>query len=273
MEKKDIHKLVLRYVLTLFVVVFLFAATGAVANWGSSLAPARTLTVSAQGKTTAAPDLAEVSFSVVSQGKDPDALNADNNQAMTAVIDFVKSLNIASSDIATTNYDLEPNYTTNTVTTPIEPVSVGASLVPVAPVTPVRTTSSSTISGYTLTQTVQVKIHDFTNIAKLLGGLPPLGINQISGVTFTFNDPDSVLAVARADAMTKAKAKAAAMAGEAGVSLGEIVNVQEYGNVPVQPMYNVAEPMAAMSAEAAVSPTIEPGTQDITDQVTIVYKL
>ena len=74
MEKKDIYKLVLRYVLTLFVVVFLVVAAGAVSRWGSSLAPARELTVSAQGKTTATPDLAEVSFSVISQGSEPNAL-------------------------------------------------------------------------------------------------------------------------------------------------------------------------------------------------------
>ena len=108
---------------------------------------------------------------------------------------------------------------------------------------PVPTTiNSNTIIGYTLTQSVEVKVRDFTNIAKLLGGLPPLGINQIGGVTFTFDNPDNVLAIARADAMAKAKAKAAEMAGEAGVSLGEVVNVQEYGNIPIYPMMNAAEP-------------------------------
>jgi uncharacterized protein YggE len=272
MEKKDIHKLVLRYILTLFVVALVAVALGAISSWGKSLTPARELTVSAEGKTTAAPDLAEVSFSVVSQGKDPDSLNTDNNQEMSTVLDFVKSLGIASSDIATVNYDLSPNYETTTVTAPIAPVSMGASLVPV-PMEPVRTTSSSTISGYTLTQTVEVKIHDFTNIAKLLGGLPPLGVNNIGGVTFTFNDPDEFVAIARGDAMAKAKEKAAQMAGEAGVALGNVVNVQEYGNVPIVPMNYAAAPMAAGVSSAAVAPTIEPGTQDITDQVTIVYEL
>jgi uncharacterized protein YggE len=265
MEKKDVHKLVLWYVLTLFVVVFLFGATGAVSNWGNSLVSARTLTVSANGKTTATPDLAEVSFSVVSQGKDPNALNADNNQKMSAVIAFVKSLTIASSDIATTNYDLEPNYPT--VVNEIYPVNL-----PMVPAVP-STINSNTIIGYTLTQSVEVKVRDFTNIAKLLGGLPPLGINQIGGVSFTFDNPDKFLAVARGDALAKAKVKAAEMAGEAGVSLGKVMSVQEYGNVPYYPTMNMASPMAAGISSKSVAPTIEPGTQDITDQVTIVYAL
>lgn len=259
MEKKDIYKLVLRYVLVLFVIIFLVVAAGAVSRWGSSLAPARTLSVSAQGKTTAAPDLAEVSFSVISQGKDPNSLNADNNQKMSAVIDFVKSLSIASSDIATVNYDLSPNYYT-------PPVNM--TMIPATGVT-----SPETIVGYTLTQTVEVKVRDFTNIAKLLGGLPPLGINQISGVSFTFDNPDKFLAVARADAMAKAAAKATEMAGEAGISLGDIVNVEENSNIPVYPMSYAPMAMESGAARAPVAPTIEPGTQDITDQVTVVYGL
>ncbi len=259
MEKKDIHKLVLQYVLTLFLVMFIAVALGAVSRWGISFAPARTLTVSAQGKTTAAPDLTEVSFSVISQGKDPNALNVDNNQKMSAVVNFAKSLNIASSDIATTNYDLSPNYPATAVNMP---------MFPAAP----STINPNTIIGYTLTQTVQVKIRDFANIAKLLGELPSLGINQISGVTFTFDNPDKFLAVARGDAMAKAKVKAGEIAGEAGVSLGEVVNVQEYGNIPVYPMY-AAKAMVAGGANPSVAPTIEPGTQDITDQVTIIYEL
>jgi hypothetical protein len=135
------------------------------------------------------------------------------------------------------------------------------------------TINANTIIGYTLTQSVEVKVRDFANIAKLLGGLPPLGINRIGGVTFTFDNSDNVLAIARADAMAKAKAKAVEMAGEAGVALGEVVSVQEYGNIPVYPMMNEAAPMAAGVSSASVSPTIEPGTQDITDQVTVVYSL
>ena len=159
--------------------------------------------------------------------------------------------NIATSDIATTGYDLEPAYNYD------------------------NTTQRNYITGYTLTQTVTVKIHDLTNVATVLGGLAPLGVNQIGGVTFTFNDPDEFLAVARADAMNKAEAKAMQMASEAGTSLGEVVNVSENSIVPQPyPVYNMAAPMAAMGASSAAStPNIQPGSQDVTDNVTITYAL
>ena len=131
------------------------------------------------------------------------------------------------------------------------------------------------ITGYTLTQTVTVKIHDLTNVATVLERLAPLGVNQIGGVNFTFNNPDTFVALARVDAMNKAEAKAVQMANQAGASLGEVVNVAENSYVPQPvPVYNTAVPMAAMGASSAVStPNIQPGSQDVTDNVTITYAL
>ncbi|MDR3581813.1 MAG: SIMPL domain-containing protein, partial [Candidatus Pacebacteria bacterium] len=82
----------------------------AVVHYSNSLAPARTVVVTAEGKTTATPDLAELSFSVVTQGKDPQVLATNNNTKMNSVMQFLSEQNIASSDIQTVSYDLQPNY-------------------------------------------------------------------------------------------------------------------------------------------------------------------
>lgn len=110
-------------------------------------------------------------------------------------------------------------------------------------------------------------------MASVLGGLAPLGVNQIGGVTFTFADDEKVLAAARADAFTKARTKAKEMASEAGVSLGNVLGVSENHYIPgPQPVYSMAN--SAMGAGvASVAPSIQPGTQDITDTVNITYQL
>jgi uncharacterized protein YggE len=223
----------------------------ALVQWASSVPPARTITVSAEGKTTATPDLAEITFSVVTTGQNPQTLEANNTSKMNAALEFLTSQNIATSDIATTGYDLEPAYNYD------------------------NNTQRNYITGYTLTQTVTVKIHDLSSVATVLGGLAPLGVNQIGGVDFTFNDPDTFLAVARADAMNKAEIEARQMAGEAGTSLGAVVNISENGVIP-QPYrtYNMAASTAGMAVPEAVStPNIQPGSQDVTDNVTITYAL
>ena len=212
--------------------------------------PARTITVSAEGKTTVSPDIAQISFSVVSQGQNPEALTTNNNDKMSAVIQFVKSQGIDAKDIKTTNYDLSPNYQWD------------------------KNTQRNFITGYTLTQTVLVKVRDLAKVATVVGGLAPLGVNQIGGINFTFDDPESFLAMARADAFTKAEAKAKAMAAGAGVTLGRVLNVGEYGSMPYPRAYFADKTMEVGGLGAAPSlPTIEPGTQDVTDQVTITYEL
>jgi len=251
MNKEDM-KIWFWGLLDVFIVVAIigsvFFVIPTLTRFGGSFTPARTITVSAEGKTTATPDLAELSFSVVSQGKNPADLQTANDSKMSAVITFVTSEGIASSDIATTAYDLSPTYQYDT------------------------NTNRNYVTGYTLTQTVSVKVHDLTKVAAVIGGLTPLGVNQIGGVNFTFNDPDTTLAVARADALSKAKAKAMTMAAGAGTSLGEVVNVAESGIIPT-PYYSGAPTGVAMMSTASVAPTIEPGTQDVTDNVTITYEL
>ena len=250
---KDNVKLWFWALLDVFVAVvvigMVFFVMPMLSQWGGSFSPTRTITVSAEGKTTATPDLAELSFSVVSQGKNPADLETNNDSKMSAVIAFVKSQGIASSDVATTAYDLSPNYQYD------------------------RNWNRNYITGYTLTQTVTVKIHDLTKVASVIGGLTPLGVNEIGGVNFTFADTEKFLIVARADALVKAKEKAIAMAGGAGVALGDVVNISENGIVPpLYRSYAVSNGGAMMSAGVS-APTIESGTQDMTDDVTVTYEL
>ncbi len=214
--------------------------------YGRSLGPSRTVTVTAQGKTTATPDLAELTFSVVTQGANPQSLSNSNNAQMGSVMQFLEGQGIASSDVQTVSYDLQPNYQYP------------------------KTGTQGLINGYTLTQSVQVKIHDLTKVAAVIGGLAPLGVNQIGGVNFTFNDQTQFLAVARADALQKAWQMAAQMAAAEGVPLGSVVSVTENSYIPgPRPMMYAA----AMGTASAVAPTIQPGSEDITDTVTVTYGL
>ncbi len=232
-------------ILILFLVAF---AMPSAVTWERSFVPARTITVSAQGMTTVTPDEAVVNVSVVTQGTNPQTLSDNNNTKMNGVMQFISSQNIASSDIATTGYDLQPNYSYD------------------------KTSQRNYITGYTLTQTVQVKIRDLTKVADVLGGLAPLGVNQIGGVNFTFQNPDEFVAIARGQAMTNAQTEATQMAAQAGASLGEVVTVTESQNMP-QPYPVYAMSAGLGGAPSAVTPSIAPGTQDVTDMVTVTYAL
>lgn len=216
-------------------------------KFGDSLISANTVSVSAEGKVTVSPDIAKLSFSVVSEGTDPESLTQDNIKKMNSAIDFIKSQGVDSKDIKTVQYDLSPRYEYN------------------------EEKKRSFISGYQMTQTVLIKIRDLTKPAKILGGLPELGINQINSITFEIDEPEKYLAEARNQAFAKAGQKAKEMAGANNVKLGKIINFSEYqGGGPI-PYYETLGMGGAGAIKSA--PSIQPGSQEITVSVSITYEL
>lgn len=233
-----------------WVLGFLFVGLPSLKRIASSFSSSRSITVTAEGKALASPDLAELSFSVVSQGKNPEELTDNNNQKMTAAAKFVKSEGIAEKDMKTTSYSLQPNYQYN------------------------PTTQRNFITGYNLTQTLTIKVHDLSKVAKIIAGLTPLGVNQIGGVNFSIEDENKVLSEARKDAFKKAQVKAEEMAEAAGTTLGSVVSVSESTSGPIP--YYAAAPMMEKFGRGAASvaaPTIEPGTSEVKLNVQVVYEL
>jgi len=220
---------------------------GPAKKYGDSLMPAKTINVSAEGKVTVSPDIAKLSFSVVSEGANSKLLAENNNKKMNAAIDFAKSQGIEEKDIKTTEYNLSPRYEYD------------------------EKTKKTFISGYTLTQTVLVKVRDLNKVAEVLGGLPALGINQISSISFDIDEPEKYLSEARNQAFDKAKEKAKAIAEKNGVKLGRVINFYEYQSTPY---YQNVRALGMGGAEAVQPlPQIQPGSQEVTIQVSVTYEI
>src|ERR1700749_3909713 len=98
-EAKHWFWVLLDALLAALIIAVLGVGLPAFVEWASSVPPARTITVSAQGMTSATPDLAEVTFSVVSTGQNPQTLETNNTQTMNSALQFLQSQNIATSDI------------------------------------------------------------------------------------------------------------------------------------------------------------------------------
>ncbi len=219
---------------------------GPAKKYADSLYTAKTINVSAEGKIEISPDLANLSFSVISEGTSTKDIYTDNTDKMNATVEFIKSEGIEEKDIKTTQYSLYPKYEYD------------------------EETRKTFISGYTLTQTVSVKVRDLTKVAEILDGLPPLGINQISNVSFTVENQEQYLTEARNQAFEKAKTKALQMASVNGAILGKIISFSEYPS----PIYYSKGAALGIGGEGSVSlPQIEPGTQEISIQVNITYAL
>lgn len=233
--------------LVAFAIVIIYLAFGPIKRISNSYLSAREISVSAEGKVVVSPDVAKVYASVITQGKDTERIAQENNKKVNDVIDFLKNQEISDKDIKTTQYNLVPRYEYD------------------------EKSRKTFISGYELTQTVLVKIRDFEKIGKILGELPSLGANQISSVSFDIDDSEKYLTDARNQAFDKAKIKAQAMADKVGVRLGRIINFSEYQGTQPVPYYETFGKGGAMAV--SVAPSIEPGTQEVSVQVNIIYEI
>ena len=212
----------------------------------------RSITMSAEGKVTAKPDRATLSFSVVTQGKEASKVQAENDAKMKTVVDFLKSKGIADEDIKTSGYNLYPQYDYG------YPVS--------------GETKPPTISGYNLTQTVTAKISKLEDVSSIVGGLTSKGINQIDNVSYYIDDPDSLKAQAREEAIQKAKEKANKLATDLGVRLGKVINFSEGDIYFPYPYAERALPAEGYGGGGGTSP-VQPGSQDVTVTVSLTFEL
>lgn len=206
----------------------------------------RTITMSAEGKVTGTPDIATVSFSVVTQGATAEQTQKENDAKMTKVTDFLKSKGVNESDIQTSGYNLYPQYNYN------------------------QNQQPPPITGYSQSQQVSVKIRDLNLLKTVTAGLTGQGVNQIDNLTFSIDDPDKLRSEARQKATDKARAKADELASKLGVKLGKVVNFSE--GVGVEPVYGYALADASGYGGGGSSP-IQPGSQDVNVTVTLTFEL
>lgn len=221
---------------------------GLIIHASNAIVPSRTVSVTGEGKIRAIPDIAKINFSVISQGTDPKAIQAENTAKMNKAIEFVKAQGVAEKDITTSGYNLYPRYDYN------------------------RENGTQKIIGYELSQTVTVKIRDLTKSGDILGGLPGVGINQVSGLQFAIDDPEGLKNQARAKAFADARGKAEAMAQANGVRLARVVTFSESnGGYPIPYMFEASA--LGKGASPSAPPDIQPGEQEITVDVNVTYEL
>ncbi|MDI6821165.1 MAG: SIMPL domain-containing protein [Patescibacteria group bacterium] len=241
------------------ILIVAFSSWNFVRYFRDSIEPSafRSFSVSGEGKIVAVPDIAQFSFSVITEGgKNIADLQKNNTEKINKAIAFVKAQRVDPKDIKTINYNLEPRYQYHSC--PRE-----GGICPPAE-----------IVGYKINQTVSVKIRDFAKIGDLLSGVIQNGANAVSELQFTIDDPTEIQNKARAEAIEKAKTKAYGMAKTGGFSVGRLLSIEEGGNYYPRLMYaKESLGMGGGDLEALPAPTIEPGSQEIIVNVVLRYEI
>lgn len=207
------------------------------------------ISVDADGKVSAPPDIAVVSFGVQTgrQGTAQQAIKLLADK-MQEVIDAVKKDGIEDKDISTDSLSLNPAYDWK-----------DGQQIP---------------RGFEANQSLHVKVRDLDKIGAILSAVTAAGANQIGGVDFTIDDPEKLQAMAREKAITKAEAKAQKLAAELGKSLKRLKGFSEGGGYTPPMPYAKANIMMDRAEGASLAAVPVPtGEQDITVSVSLTYEL
>jgi uncharacterized protein YggE len=247
------------WLLVAFLAVQTISGLTALKYVGAGVQAANTISVSGHGEALAVPDIATFNFSVVSEKATVADAQADATAKANAVTAYLKSAGVAEKDIQTSNYSINPqyDYTQQACTNGFCPGG------------------KQVLRGYEVRQSTTVKVRDTAKAGDLLAGVGGKGATELSGLNFTFDNPDATQNDARNKAIADAKSKADVLAKQLGVSIVRVVSFNENsGGYPMPYAYRTAGVAANQAMDSkAVAPEISTGQNTVSDDVTVTYEI
>ncbi|MBM3204824.1 SIMPL domain-containing protein [Candidatus Uhrbacteria bacterium] len=205
-----------------------------------------TITIDGEGKITSPPTIGRADLGVYSEAKDAASAQKDNAEKMNAIQSAMQKLGIKKEDMQTSGYHVGPKY---------------------------DWTRGQVITGYTVSQTLNVKIRDLNKVGEVLAQAGALGANQVNGVQFSIEDPAAAKQEARKKAIEDARAKANELAKSLGLKVARVVNFTEHTNDMPRPYPYMMDAVATKESAAPMAPDIQPGTTDIVSNVSVTFEI
>jgi hypothetical protein len=203
------------------------------------------IVAAATGEAQLTPDRAAVYVGVQTRASTANAAARDNAQRQRAIIDAIVALGISREQVSTENYSVSPDTRYD------------------------QATQRTTIVGYVVSNVVRVEVRRIDQIASVLDTALSRGANQINSLDLFASNADSARHEALAQAVSRARSDAEAMARAAGGSLGPLVELGTADAGP-RPVYRMQ--VFNMDVRAAAPTPIEAGQQKVQVSVTAKWQ-
>jgi uncharacterized protein YggE len=203
----------------------------------------RTISTTGVGTVEAVPDMATISMGVTHESVEAAAAMAATSEGVGAILARLVDAGVDSRDIQTSNISLQPVWSrrTNDANTPPR------------------------ITGFVASNTLTIRVRDLAILGGVLDAVVRDGANMFNGLSFGLQDPEPVMAEARALAVRNAMEKAKEIADAAGIGLGAVQSLSEQGGMRPQMMDMAAARMADVPVAA--------GEVGISAQVSAVFAI
>jgi uncharacterized protein YggE len=196
---------------------------------GNAVASDRVITTTGTGVAEAVPDMARIDIGVTHQAGTAGEALSRTSEALSAVLKRLQDAGIEARDMQTQGLSLQPVWS--------------------------RDVSGSDgprrITGFVARNNLMVRIRDLSALGGILDIVVRDGANSFNGLQFSVQDPEPLMAQARAEAVEEAMRKAQQLAEAAGVTLGPVQSISEQGGVPRPVMMEMAA--SRMAADVPVA--------------------
>lgn len=217
-----------------------------------------TISVEGKGESVSVPDIATFSFSVLAESNNVANAQSAVNAKIDAIIKSLKAADIEERDIKTTSYNVSPKYI-------YQGSSCGPQYCP---------PGKQIADGFTAEHYITVKVRNTANAGTALGIAGEAGATNISGISFTMDDPEQPLKEARGKAIEDAKEKAKVLSDQLGVRLIRVVSYEDSNQPQIYPMaYATEAKSSVMPQDSGVAPTLPTGENKTTVSVTVTYEI
>jgi uncharacterized protein len=246
--------------LAVFLAVISIKELKSIAYVGKDTPVMNSISVNGKGEEVSIPDIATFSFGVTETNKQVSVAQETATKRINAALEAVRAAGIAEKDIKTTSYNINPRYEYQPGVCTAQRCGEGKNI----------------LTGYEVSQYVEVKIRDLTKAGEIFSSIGALGVDNVNNLMFAIDDIETVKAKARAKAIDDAQAKAEQLSKQLGVRLVRIMSF--YDSSDDMPYYYGRGGDMAMSAvknEAAVGmpPEVPTGEQEILSRVSITYEI
>lgn len=242
----------------LMATVFMGAkAVNALINFDSiTTPPSNVITVTGEGKVSAVPDIAQISFTVTEEAVTASQAQDAAAKKINVALAVLKEKGVEDKDVKTSSYNISPKY----------------SYQPPCYQYPCPYNEAAKIVGFTASQTVEVKVRDIDKTGEVLSAMGDAGVANLYGPNFMIEDEDGLQAEAREEAIKEARAQAEQLAKALGVRVTRVVSYNENGGYGM-PFYRADAMMAMGGAEKATAPSIPAGENEISVSVSVTYEV
>jgi uncharacterized protein len=209
-------------------------------------APVRTISVTGEASLTAANDSARIGFGVEGRGATRPVALRRSSANLRRVLTALRQLGVADRDLRTRG------------------VSVARR----------RDRRGRKLPGYIARGGVSVVVRDVTQTGAVVDAAVTAGAASVNGPSFFIDDPRALLRRALVAAFADARSKAAALAAEAGLTLGQTISIRESTFVPAEtdfPDFDSGGGGGGQEQRTRAAPT-EPGRSRVVSTIYVVFE-